>query len=177
MRYNVDGFGEKLRRARTEAGMTQPQVAELFGVSYQTVSQWETGYSHPLIKNAMDLAEHFGFEIELIYEDGDDIKTVIANETLKVCPYPEDCCMKFKGRCKALNDVKFTGKCRFRKTRPDGPNLYDRRDKAIEGKIKPVYCAECIHRIELYTGDICEYTHFTVKPHDYCSLGKRRGAK
>ena len=111
MKYNVDGFGEKLRRARQDLGLTQTQVADMVGASCQRVSQWETGYSHPKTRDAIDLAAHFGFEIELIREDGDDPELLIDSDTLKTCPYPEDCCMKFKGKCKALNDVTFKGKC------------------------------------------------------------------
>ena len=175
MRYNVDGFGQKLRRARQDLGLTQPQVAEMMGVSYQTISQWETGYAHPRVKDAINLAEHFGFSIDIIYEEGDTPEMMRESESLKDCPYTEDCCMRFKGKCKALNNTHFKGKCHFRKTRPNGPNLYDKKDKDTEKKIYPVYCNDCVHRMELYTGDICEYTRLSVKTNDYCSLGERRG--
>lgn len=47
-RSSVRGFSAAtLRRARTTAGLTQDQLADLAGVSAQTVSTWETGRSVP----------------------------------------------------------------------------------------------------------------------------------
>lgn len=39
-------IGRKLRDARKNSGLTQESVAELLGVSRQTVSNWENGVSH-----------------------------------------------------------------------------------------------------------------------------------
>lgn len=38
-------IGNKLRQARTEAGLTQEAVAEQIGITRQTVSNWETSKS------------------------------------------------------------------------------------------------------------------------------------
>lgn len=38
-------IGRKLRDARKNSGLTQESVAELLGVSRQTVSNWENGIS------------------------------------------------------------------------------------------------------------------------------------
>ena len=40
-------IGRKLRDARKNSGLTQESVAELLGVSRQTVSNWENGRSYP----------------------------------------------------------------------------------------------------------------------------------
>ena len=34
-------IGEKIRKARADAGLTQEQVAETLNVSRQTISNWE----------------------------------------------------------------------------------------------------------------------------------------
>ena len=39
-------FGEQLRRAREEKGMTQQSLAEQLYVTRQAVSRWECGASH-----------------------------------------------------------------------------------------------------------------------------------
>ena len=39
-------FGEQLRRAREEKGMTQQSLAEQLYVTRQAVSRWECGVSH-----------------------------------------------------------------------------------------------------------------------------------
>ena len=38
----IDGFGEKLRELRENAGFTQQQLAEQMGMSKATISQYES---------------------------------------------------------------------------------------------------------------------------------------
>lgn len=38
-------ISENIRKYRKEAGLTQEQLAERFGVSFQAVSRWENGVS------------------------------------------------------------------------------------------------------------------------------------
>ena len=40
-------FGEKLSKLRRDAGYTQEQLAELLGVSRQSVSKWESDIAYP----------------------------------------------------------------------------------------------------------------------------------
>ena len=39
-------IGQKLKSARTSAGLTQEEVAEALGVSRQTISNWENGRTY-----------------------------------------------------------------------------------------------------------------------------------
>lgn len=39
-------IGKNLKRLRREKNITQDQLADILGVSYQSVSRWETGVSH-----------------------------------------------------------------------------------------------------------------------------------
>ena len=39
-------FAENVKMLRKQAGMSQEQLAEKFGVSRQAVTKWETGVSH-----------------------------------------------------------------------------------------------------------------------------------
>ena len=39
-------IGKNIKKARSEKGYTQEQLAEKFRVSARTVSRWETGVSH-----------------------------------------------------------------------------------------------------------------------------------
>ena len=40
-------FGQRIKRTRQVAGLTQAQLAELIGVSYASVNRWENGQSRP----------------------------------------------------------------------------------------------------------------------------------
>lgn len=53
-------FAERLALARKQRGMTQAEVAEKLGVSFQAVSQWERGETTPEIDKLADIASLFG---------------------------------------------------------------------------------------------------------------------
>ncbi len=55
---------QKLRDVRTERGISQEALAELLGVSRQTVSKWETGAARPSAGNLAALSEIFGLPVD-----------------------------------------------------------------------------------------------------------------
>ena len=57
-------FAENLRKLRRERGFTQEQLAEKMGVSFQTVSRWETGVVYPDIELIPEIADLFEIRIE-----------------------------------------------------------------------------------------------------------------
>lgn len=57
-------FAENLRKLRRENGFTQEQLAEKVGVSFQTVSRWETGVVYPDIELLPALAELFETRVD-----------------------------------------------------------------------------------------------------------------
>jgi len=52
------GFGARLRRARLEAGVTQPELAEKVGVHYSTVKRWELQLMAPHERHLFRIAGH-----------------------------------------------------------------------------------------------------------------------
>ena len=44
-------FGERLRELRNERGLKQAEVGAIVGVSFNTISKWETGEREPDTKN------------------------------------------------------------------------------------------------------------------------------
>ncbi|WP_225048184.1 helix-turn-helix domain-containing protein [Lacticaseibacillus kribbianus] len=57
-------IGEQLRKARTDAGMSQEQLAEYMAVSRQTVSNWENSRSYPDIERVMRMAEFYHLSLD-----------------------------------------------------------------------------------------------------------------
>ncbi len=57
-------IAENIRKYRKEAGLTQEQLAERFGVSFQAVSRWENGTTYPDIELLPAIAEFFGVGID-----------------------------------------------------------------------------------------------------------------
>lgn len=59
-------IGVFLKTLRNEKGLTQEQLAEVFGVSGRTVSRWETGNNLPDLSILIQMAEYYGVDIKNI---------------------------------------------------------------------------------------------------------------
>lgn len=60
-------WGERLRTARTDAGMTQAQLAHRIGISQYTISRLENGEHRPHDDTKFALAEVFGITVETLF--------------------------------------------------------------------------------------------------------------
>lgn len=56
-------FGQRLRKARTEAKISQQKIADLLGVSKQLVSHWETGRSEITVFDVVKVAKIVGVDV------------------------------------------------------------------------------------------------------------------
>lgn len=54
--WKMRTIGERIREARRSAGMTQAELAERLGVSYQHIGQWERGLREPRWRSLQKLA-------------------------------------------------------------------------------------------------------------------------
>ena len=61
-------LGNKIRKMRIKAGLTQEQLAEKLAVSGQSVSKWENDVSMPDIMLLPDIAEIFGVSIDELFD-------------------------------------------------------------------------------------------------------------
>ena len=57
-------IGEKIRKARADAGLTQEQVAEALNVSRQTISNWENEKTYPDIASVVLLSDVYGVSLD-----------------------------------------------------------------------------------------------------------------
>lgn len=93
--------GENIRALRQRKGLTQEQVAQRLGVTYQAVSKWENGTNTPDIALLPEIAALFGVTIDALFtqdaasvldglpmEDDDVIRIVQlrGRKVLKVTP-------------------------------------------------------------------------------------------
>ena len=94
-------IGENIRALRLRKGLTQEQVAQQLGVTYQAVSKWENGTNTPDIALLPEIASLFGVTIDALFsqdmasvldglpmEDDDVIRIVQlrGRKVLKVTP-------------------------------------------------------------------------------------------
>ena len=62
-------IGSRMAKARRDSGMTQSDVAEKLGVTFQAVSLWERGESLPDMDNLIGLAKLLGVSVTSLVED------------------------------------------------------------------------------------------------------------
>ena len=61
-------IGEQIKRLRKERNMTQEQLAEKIGVSFQAVSKWENDISLPDVATLPIIAGFFGVSMDTIFD-------------------------------------------------------------------------------------------------------------
>jgi len=61
-------IGETIYRLRTEAGLSQSDLAEALGVSRQSISKWETGASVPDLDKLIKLRELFHVSLDTLVQ-------------------------------------------------------------------------------------------------------------
>lgn len=76
--FDMTKIGKKISQTRKEKGLTQMELADKLGISYQAVSNWERGATMPDISKLPELAEIFGITIEEILCDERKGKVVEA---------------------------------------------------------------------------------------------------
>ena len=72
-------MGEKLMKLRRKQGLSQQEVADLLGVTRQTISNWECGQGAPALDKARALAELYRVSLDDLV--GDEVEVVTGRET------------------------------------------------------------------------------------------------
>jgi transcriptional regulator with XRE-family HTH domain len=67
--FNTMNIGKKIASLRKENNLTQMELADIMGVSYQAVSNWERGNSMPDISKLSELTTALGVRIDQLLED------------------------------------------------------------------------------------------------------------
>ncbi|MCM6931528.1 helix-turn-helix domain-containing protein [Enterococcus italicus] len=76
-------IGEQLKRARSQIGKTQEEVANALHVSRQTISSWENKRSYPDISSLLNLSDYYNLSLDhLLKEDTGMIEEIKRNEQL-----------------------------------------------------------------------------------------------
>lgn len=76
-------FGDNLKQIRKSRKISQERLAEILGVSRQSVSKWETGENFPSMQNIMCLCDIFKCKInDLVHENFVDID--LLDEEIKM---------------------------------------------------------------------------------------------
>jgi len=76
-------FSQKLQKLRTNAQLTQEQLAEKLFVSRVTVSKWESGRGYPNIESLKLLARVFSLSIDELLSN-DELVVIAENQSREV---------------------------------------------------------------------------------------------
>ena len=80
---NQDKIGELIKKIRKDNNLTQAELADKLGVTYQAVSKWENGKNIPDIAILKQISEEFNIDINDLL-NGDHIINKKKQKTLKI---------------------------------------------------------------------------------------------
>ncbi len=78
-------FGEKLKHLRTQANLTQQQVANRINITRQAIAKWEQGVGLPDIDNLKKISSLFNVSIDEMLDYKIEDINVTLNETIEEC--------------------------------------------------------------------------------------------
>ena len=75
-------IGENIRKYRRNADLTQEQLAEKLGVSFQAISRWENGTTYPDMEFLPSIAQFFGISVDSLLGCSEEEKEKAAEKAL-----------------------------------------------------------------------------------------------
>ena len=85
--------GSFFKELRKEKGLTQEQLAEVFGVSARTVSRWETGSNMPDLDILIEMADYYNMELRELLDGerkSEKMNKDLEETVLKIAGYSND---------------------------------------------------------------------------------------
>lgn len=80
-------IGEKIKKARKSAGLTQEQLAEKLMVSRQAITKWESDKGIPDISNLKAISALLNVSIDYLLENGHNMDTSVIRESIDLSKY------------------------------------------------------------------------------------------
>ena len=90
-------FGEKLKKARMNAKLSQEELATKMNVSRSAVAKWETDKGLPDVENLKNMAYILEVSIDYLLDDGTELDLSVTREAIDISKYG-------KGRKKVIKD-------------------------------------------------------------------------
>jgi transcriptional regulator with XRE-family HTH domain len=80
-------FGEKLKKARIEAGYTQNELANKLAVSRAAIAKWESDRGMPDVTNLKAIAEALGVSMDYLMDDGSKLDFSETKKPIDLAKY------------------------------------------------------------------------------------------
>ena len=97
-------FGEKLKNARKESGLSQEKLAEKLMVSRSAVAKWESDKGMPDIDNIKAIAKLLGVSIDHLLSEEDELSLDTIKEAINLDDYTKT------GKCRSKHDAAVLAK-------------------------------------------------------------------
>ena len=82
-------FGEKLKEARKNIGLSQEELSELIGVSRAAVAKWEANKGLPDIENLKTVAKLLDVSTDYLLDDGATLDLSVTKKAIELEKYAE----------------------------------------------------------------------------------------
>lgn len=92
-------FGEKLKKARKGACLTQEQLAEKLIVSRQAITKWESNKGMPDIENLKGISKLLNVSVDYLLDDGNFFDKSVIREEIDLSKYHKE------GKIRCLQDA------------------------------------------------------------------------
>lgn len=92
-------FGEKLKKARKEIGLSQVQFAEKINVSRSAVAKWETDKGMPDVSNLKVMAQLLNVSVDYLLDEDEKISFNEIKEPINLDDYEKS------GKCRDRRDA------------------------------------------------------------------------
>ncbi|MBR1674290.1 MAG: helix-turn-helix transcriptional regulator [Eubacterium sp.] len=105
-------FGEKLKEARKNAGLSQEQFAEKLSVSRSAVAKWETDKGMPDVNNLKTISQLLNVSVDYLLDEDEKISFNEIKEPVNLDDYEKS------GKCRDKKDAACVAKY------PDADSIY-----------------------------------------------------
>lgn len=79
-------IGQMIKNLRKEHEMTQEELADVFSVTRQTISNWENEKSYPDLQTLVDMSDRFEISLDvMLKEDGSMVKRIDKDRKILKC--------------------------------------------------------------------------------------------
>ena len=73
-------LGQKIKKLRTEKGLTQKDLADQVHVTFQTISKWEKDENEPDVATLREIAKLFGVTVDYLVNEDEESKEEVIEE-------------------------------------------------------------------------------------------------
>ncbi len=96
-------IGDKVKKKRKEIGISQEELAEKLGVTYQQIQRYENGMNKLNVENIQIIANALDVPVSYFFGNGRKEKNVVSEEVMSYLPVDESRLLGYFRRARTSN--------------------------------------------------------------------------